>query len=328
LSVKIDGSDIKGSPYEFETISQQEAKKNAVQRYSMLLTKHLSKKFSQKDVLKFNNIEETEDNEDFFDSFEEEEKNQIVSENIELELNNQALNQENLELKKQIEFIQNYGTDQDLLKKIEILELEKTDVEEKLNSSLLKMSELEHENKELRRLIDSKDSRIYQLLKDNSLKLPVPNNEINRKSVEEYDEENQILQKKISKFQDDFQKNTDIIENAKKKHPIILNANIISYQNGKPVYYNVQVQTIFETYEIQKRYSEFLILHQEISKLKGYVLPHFPEKMLLGNQSQQNIKKRFDQLQIYLQFIVSKSELLSDENVKVFLAPQVDEQLI
>eukprot|EP01080_Neovahlkampfia_damariscottae_P003833 gene3833-6993_t len=333
LIVRIDEQHIKGSPYSFTTISQQEAKQNAVQRYSMLLTKHMSKKFSQKDVLKFNNIEEIDDD-DFFDSFEEEEKNQIVSENIELELANQALHQENLELKKQIDFLQSHSGQEEILKEAEKLEMEKTGYEEKLNKSLHQISELEYENKELRRLIDSKDNRIFQLLKENSLngvssnQLVVPQTVINnRKSIEELHEDDKAFQTTIGKFEENLKKNTEIIQNAK-KYPIILNANIISYQNGKPVYYNIQVQTILETYEVQKRYNEFLSMHQEISKLKGYVFPHFPEKLLLGNQASQNIKKRYDQLQVYLQFIVDKSELLSHEAVQSFLAAPVDEHLI
>lgn len=60
---------------------------------------------------------------------------------------------------------------------------------------------------------------------------------------------------------------------------------------------------------IFKRYSDFANLHQKLVKLFGAkMLPKFPPKIFFGNLKRENIDRRLQDLQKYLDGILSRVE--------------------
>jgi hypothetical protein len=76
------------------------------------------------------------------------------------------------------------------------------------------------------------------------------------------------------------------------------------------------------TWEIKKRYSEFLSFSQNLLQTadKVHLLPKLPPKMIFGNMKTHNIEKRKEKLNQYLQALlaVQKDVMVSKSCVQLF----------
>lgn len=88
---------------------------------------------------------------------------------------------------------------------------------------------------------------------------------------------------------------------------------ILTYPDQKDsfIYYKIKITNdIFPAYEITKRYSEFVTLHEQLARnhpsLKLPSLPGWPlspiilEKYFFGNLDENRLRKRQHQLEVYL----------------------------
>lgn len=108
-------------------------------------------------------------------------------------------------------------------------------------------------------------------------------------------------------------------KNAQIIHIVKPFAQVLGYIVGEPVQYRIKVESNQGSYEIKKRYKEFLTLNGELCKNRKD-LPKFPEKMLIGNRAEENLKKRCDGLTSFVDFISGDKELLQTKAVQVFFA--------
>lgn len=77
-------------------------------------------------------------------------------------------------------------------------------------------------------------------------------------------------------------------------------------QNGKYTKYQFKIQTTFTKWKINKRYSDFQILHKELLNLsKDKTLPELPSKIFWNKNSELNVSKRSSDLERYLNELIN-----------------------
>lgn len=77
--------------------------------------------------------------------------------------------------------------------------------------------------------------------------------------------------------------------------------------------FNISIQTAFSTWEITRRYRQFLALHQELlQKIPHVKFPSLPKRKVLGSSLQPSfVEDRKQALESYLQTLVSIPEVWS-----------------
>jgi hypothetical protein len=96
--------------------------------------------------------------------------------------------------------------------------------------------------------------------------------------------------------------------------------SVTGYKIGKPVLFSVVVDSNDGTYEIWRRYKQFLALHTALQSVtKRYTFPQFPQKLILGNKNEENVKKRMNMLDVYLQRVSGELEFIKTDAYKKFI---------
>lgn len=84
------------------------------------------------------------------------------------------------------------------------------------------------------------------------------------------------------------------------------------------IYYIIQVQKSSDTWNLEKRFSEFSDLHKNLSKLFK-TLPSFPSKTITKQTDMHFLHTRQIALEAYLKACIEKLEIFSSEPLKKFL---------
>ena len=93
------------------------------------------------------------------------------------------------------------------------------------------------------------------------------------------------------------------------------------YIDGKLItFYKIEIYDNLskESWTLDKRYSEIDLLHKTISKLYPNI-PPMPGKTLFRIKSKEQLDKRKDQLQKFLQECINRKDIESNEAFKTFL---------
>jgi hypothetical protein len=114
----------------------------------------------------------------------------------------------------------------------------------------------------------------------------------------------------------------------------ILGISVVSYSEKyvdkkSATFYKIEITSNINqhTWELEKRYSEFFTIHENLSKLFPR-LPAIPGKTWIKLKSEDGIKKRQELLEIFLRECVQRRDILQNEEFQQFLeleknAPEV-----
>lgn len=146
-------------------------------------------------------------------------------------------------------------------------------------------------------------------------------NEPERLKIENLLHENAKLRQRNKELETALERTLELVDQAKSISNFLKDAVITHYEIGNPVYYVIQVSTIFgDNYEVKRRYNAFHDLYNEIRRLQPNVtkpsgtdqsIPPFPEKLIIGNSGEENLCIRMKLLNDYLRFLLSKKEFHS-----------------
>jgi len=139
--------------------------------------------------------------------------------------------------------------------------------------------------------------------------------------IENLVHENVKLKQRIKELEMALERTLEMVDQAKSISNFLKDAVITRYEVGNPVYYVIQVSTIFDdNYEVKRRYNAFHDLYNEIRRLQPNVMkpagtdqavPPFPEKLIIGNSGEENLAIRMKLLNDYLRFLLAKKEFHS-----------------
>lgn len=228
-----------------------------------------------------------------------------------------SLEDENTRLKEEIELLRKKTANSVLLE-------ENKELFSKLQRALSENEMIKKQNDLLRSSPDSNyskqvvnlEERLQESLRDNEIKserivdLLTENKKLSRlrPMVEDYELKIAKLERQVKEAMTD--KSATIVK------PF---ATVIGYVDGEPVMYRLKIECTTGSYEIKKRYKEFLALYREISKIRTN-LPRFPEKMIIGNHQDQYLRRRCEGLALFVDYVCNDSELLASKNVVGFFA--------
>lgn len=93
---------------------------------------------------------------------------------------------------------------------------------------------------------------------------------------------------------------------------------LMGYTVGKPVLYQINVETDTEKFVISRRYNHFFTLFEQLKKQGVKDLPPFPEKLMSGNTDPKNLEKRKELLGKVVEFLVVNQDLFKLNCVRQF----------
>ena len=111
----------------------------------------------------------------------------------------------------------------------------------------------------------------------------------------------------------------------------LLNSEIIGFQaindeNKKEnhIIFFIKIQTPYRAFFLERRYSDFYILHKELVLLfTRKVFPPFPEKSIFRNFDKKFLEKRKNELDTFLKFVISDELLQKTDPFKSFLLSRI-----